>query len=131
MKAWLNYLFKVNNGNTRTMCEIYSKLTKKTPKRRQWRRSGIFVVNFEQISHIVLVLPFLTLKNVNECWIQKFSFQCLNPSGTHFSISCHWSLSIPSENTRNQRFSDVFRGYKKRPKAWNRLITLLKKCNRS
>ena len=28
------YLFKVNNGNTRTMCEICTKLTIKTPERR-------------------------------------------------------------------------------------------------
>ena len=40
-------LLKVNNRNTRTRCEIYSKLTIKTPERRHWRRSGIFVVNFE------------------------------------------------------------------------------------
>ena len=29
------YLFKVNNRNTRKTCEIYSKLTIKTPERRQ------------------------------------------------------------------------------------------------
>ena len=29
-----NYMFKVNNRNTRTRCEIYSKLTIKTPERR-------------------------------------------------------------------------------------------------
>ena len=29
------YLLKVNNENTRTICEIYSKLTIKTPERRQ------------------------------------------------------------------------------------------------
>ena len=29
------YLFKANNRNTRTMCEICSKLTIKTPERRQ------------------------------------------------------------------------------------------------
>ena len=28
------YLFKVNNGNTREVCKICSKLTIKTPKRR-------------------------------------------------------------------------------------------------
>ena len=27
----------------------------------QWRRSGIFIVNFEHISHLVLVFLFLTL----------------------------------------------------------------------
>ena len=29
------YLFKINNRNTRKTCEIYSKLTIKTPERRQ------------------------------------------------------------------------------------------------
>ena len=29
-----NYIFKVNNRNTRTRCEICSKLTIKTPERR-------------------------------------------------------------------------------------------------
>ena len=42
------------------MCEIYSKLTRKTPE-SQWCRSGVFIVNFEKISHIVLVFPLLTL----------------------------------------------------------------------
>ena len=55
-----NYLFKVNNGDIRTMCEILSKLTRK-PKRRHWRLSDFFVVNFEHISHIVTVFPLLTL----------------------------------------------------------------------
>ena len=39
------YLLKVNNRNSRT-----------------WRRSGIFIVNFEHISHLVLVFLLLTLK---------------------------------------------------------------------
>ena len=38
-------LLKVNNRNTTTKYEISSKLTIKTPKRRQWRRSGVFIVN--------------------------------------------------------------------------------------
>ena len=42
------YLFKVNNRNTRTRC-------------RHWRRSGVFIVNFEHISHLVLVFLLLTL----------------------------------------------------------------------
>ena len=43
------YLLKVNNRNTRTRCEICSKLTTKAPERRKWRRSGVFIVNFEHI----------------------------------------------------------------------------------
>ena len=52
------YLLKVNNRNTRTRYEICSKLTIKTLERRHWRRSGVFIVNFE---HIVLVFLLLTL----------------------------------------------------------------------
>ena len=37
------YLLKVNNRNTRTRC-----------------RSGVFIVNFEHISHLVLVFLLLT-----------------------------------------------------------------------
>ena len=54
-------MFKVNNRNTRARCEICSKLIIKIPERRQWRRSGIFIVNFEHISHLVLVFLLLTL----------------------------------------------------------------------
>ena len=44
------YLLKVNNRDTRARCEICSKLTIKTPERHYWRRSGVFIVNFEHIS---------------------------------------------------------------------------------
>ena len=45
-----NYKFKVNNRNTRTRCEICSKLTIKTPERRH-----------------VLVALFLTLNTFTPC----------------------------------------------------------------
>lgn len=54
------YLFKVNFGNTRKMCEMRSKLTMTTPERRHWRRTDVFIVNLEQISHI-FVFPIFTL----------------------------------------------------------------------
>ena len=38
-------IFKVNNKYSRTT---------------YWRFSGVFIVNFDQISHIVLVFPWLT-----------------------------------------------------------------------
>ena len=41
-------MFKVNNKDT------------KTTERRHWRLSGIFIVNFEHISHHILVYLFLT-----------------------------------------------------------------------
>ena len=56
-----NYVFKINNRNTRTRSEICSKLTIKIPESRHWRRSSDFIVNFEHISHLVLVFLLLTL----------------------------------------------------------------------
>ena len=56
-----NYIFKVNNRNTRTRCAICSKLTINIPERRHWGRSGIFIVNFEYILHLVLLFLLLTL----------------------------------------------------------------------
>ena len=55
------YLLKVNNGNTRIGCEMCSKLTIKTPERRHWQRSDVFIVDFEHISHLVLMFLLLTL----------------------------------------------------------------------
>ena len=55
------YLLKANNRNTRTKCGICSKLTIKTPEGRHWRRFGVFIVNFEHISCLVLVFLLLTL----------------------------------------------------------------------
>ena len=50
------YLLKVNNRNTKTGCEICSKLIIKTPEGLR-----VFVVNFEHISYLALVFLFLTL----------------------------------------------------------------------
>ena len=45
-----NYMFKVNNRDTKTRCKICSKLTIKTPERHHWH-----------ISHLVLVFLLITL----------------------------------------------------------------------
>ena len=55
------YTSKVNNRNTGTRCEICLLLTIKTSEGRQWRRCGVFIVNFDHISHLVLVFLLLTL----------------------------------------------------------------------
>ena len=56
--------FKVSNRNTKTRCEKLTclKLTIKTPERHHWRCSGVFIISFEQISHLSLVFFSLTLK---------------------------------------------------------------------
>ena len=55
------YMFKVINRNTPARCEICSELIIKTPIRRLWRRFSVVIVNFEYISHLVLVFQLLTL----------------------------------------------------------------------
>ena len=60
-------MFKVNSRNTRTRCEICSKLIIKTSERRHWhhlRRSGVFIVAFEHILHLALVFLLLTLSRL-------------------------------------------------------------------
>ena len=57
--ARMVYLLKVNNKNTETRCKLCSKLTIRTPERHNWCHSGVFIVNFKHISHIVLVFQFL------------------------------------------------------------------------
>ena len=41
-------MFKVNNKSSRTL-------------ERHWLRSGVFIIDFEHISHLFLVLLFLNL----------------------------------------------------------------------
>ena len=55
------YLLKVSNRHTRKRCEICSKLTIKTSERCQWRRSGVFIVDLERISHLGTVFLLSTL----------------------------------------------------------------------
>ena len=52
---------KVKNKNTRTRSETCSKSTIKTPERRRYHCVGVFIVNLEHISHLVLKFLLLTL----------------------------------------------------------------------
>ena len=57
-------MFKVSNRNTRTIREMCSKLTTKTTERRQQRRSGVFIVNFEPCFSV----SFVTFEQANTGW---------------------------------------------------------------
>ena len=73
-----NYMFKVNNINTRTKGEICSKLTIKTPERRHWRCSGLFIVNLEHSTPFFIVF-IIYFEHGNVCWV---SFYCFLTSNT-------------------------------------------------
>ena len=49
------YLLRVNNRNTRTL-------------ERQWRRFGVFIVNFEHISHLYSSVSIVNLEHVIAGW---------------------------------------------------------------
>ena len=62
-------MFKVNN---RTRCEICSKLTIKTPERRHWHHSGVFMVNFNPVS-------IVNFEQVNTDWVVRYFAVNLDP----------------------------------------------------
>ena len=59
----------IHNRNTAKRCEICSKLTIKAPERRQWCRSGVFIVTFEHFSHFFSIVDFeqVNISLVSSC----------------------------------------------------------------
>ena len=82
-----NYFFKVNNRSTRKRCEICPKLTIKTPLRRQWRRSSVFIFNLERISHLLLLFRLFYFEQVNVSWV--------------------WSRMAASSNLSNCKINEI------------------------
>ena len=76
------------------MCKICSKLKVKTPERR---RSGAFIVNFEHILHIVLVLLLLTLNYFSACFnflkISNKNIQAAIPVDIYGHYRCQTKLT--------------------------------------
>ena len=72
------HLFKVNNRNTRQMCEICSKFTIKTQERRKWHRHYIYIANVEHISYLLLVFLLFTSN--------KWMFAAMKPPDIEFFL---------------------------------------------
>ena len=79
------YVFKVNSGNSRIRCEICSKLAIRAPERRH-RRSGVFIVNSEHISHLVLVFLLLTLSRQMPTWVTPIGLLTLQSSSLFYEV---------------------------------------------
>ena len=45
------------------------KINNKPPKRRQWRRFGGFIVNFEHISHLCSSVSIVNFEHVIADWV--------------------------------------------------------------
>ena len=93
--AWLTpagiYLPKVNKRNTRTRYEICSKLAIKIPERHHWRRSGIYIMIFDHISHLVRVFPLLTLSRLMLAGTENLVVELLL-----------WAVQIKGKQTNKQ-----------------------------
>ena len=62
-------------------CEICLKLTIKTPEQGQWHGPGVFIVNFEYISHLFSCFSCWLIIG-NFCWVAAWvlHFLCPQPS---------------------------------------------------
>ena len=92
-----NYFFKVNSRNTRTRCEICSKLTIKTPERRQWHqlhRFDVFIFNFEHISLSVVIFLLLTLSQKIWLWVLLSIWIVNSEAVTRGTLAKPWKLEI-------------------------------------
>ena len=60
-KYFSQQVFTCSNLTIESLEQVLNMLkVNKGTKRRQWRRSGVLIVNFEYISHLVLVFQVLT-----------------------------------------------------------------------
>ena len=71
-------IVKYNNLQTPKKNVIYSKFTRKIPGRSQRRRSGVSIVNLEQISHFVLYFLLPTPANARCGWLLLPHFSCVS-----------------------------------------------------
>ena len=116
------YLFSVNNTNSRKMCEICSKLTIKTPERRQWHRCGVFIVNFEHATPFssVSIVDFKQLHVSLTVFFALDRFLLLFLFPVFMNLFHATDLFLcPLKTAENQTFSDIFSGHIKIPVAWN------------
>ena len=67
-----NYMFKVNNRNTTTKVQNMFKVINKDTKTTPLALFGVFIVNFEHISHLCSSFSTTNFEQVNADWDQFF-----------------------------------------------------------
>ena len=91
------YLLKVNNKNAEKRCQIYSKLTIKTPEQRHWYCSGDFIVNLN-LFHKFFSDSIVNFEQVNVSLDSKH-FKHINRN--HFESLNNRDLPFASKVTQN------------------------------
>ena len=104
------YLFKVNNKNTRKRCKICSKLIIKTQERRQWHRSGVFIVTFEHIS--LFSVSIFDFEQVNITWVLRLVIAFMAIQSSNLSVD------IITLFINHRTFTKIWYSVKKVAKPW-------------
>ena len=64
------YLFRVNKRSTgKKVWNMLTKFSIKIPERHQWRHSGILIVKFEHISHLLSSVSIVDFEQLNVRWV--------------------------------------------------------------
>ena len=93
----LQDVFKTS-WKTKNVCrEICSKITMNTPERRHWRCSDVFIVNSEEILHVALIFPLLTLNKQMPADVALYCLYQWDPAfflgSTSFRSASYWILT--------------------------------------
>ena len=111
------YLFKINKRNFKTMCKTYSKLTIKIPEQHCWS----VTIMTTSVTRIANYCRFQYDLAIDIKWVKTFDpSRATRPSLWTILLQMslnHFMLLVSFYSPWNQRFSDVFRGNKKRPVA--------------
>ena len=117
-----NYMFKVNNRNTKTKCEICSKLAIKTPKRRRiydpfkyllgdsWNYMPPILVP-SSAKHITTQILVIAKLNETEDFILTDFFSVISsvPTRNYLSKVSNWNTRVRCENCSRLRMKTLER----------------------
>ena len=67
------FFFCLPNKQLLGVSETCSKLTIKTPERLWWHRSGVFVVNFENLSYLLRSVSIVNIEQVVACNSESYA----------------------------------------------------------
>ena len=132
------YLFKVMSKNTRLICQnLHWMRWNSTTKTSEWHHGGVLLsLIFSKRNLAPWPWTHSTRHLTHETSVSIYNFEhvfalffcLLNSLVPRFSLAIMIPCQVtglflyPLKAPENQRFSGVFRGYRKRQMAWNRLM---------
>ena len=115
-------LFKIKDVNNRTMGETCSKLKIRPPELRQWRRSGVFMNRFEQVSHILMVFLLLNLTKKMLAGINWFLLTKIKWTWEVYSQNLQFDSPPSIWHKRGNKFNPLFHEFFR--KLWKKYFLL-------